>query len=118
MSAAADQTRPYNKTSTLAPKLSAEDLNNLVTILPKLSEKEQVALLKELTDFEELISKETAQKDFLEFVKKMWPDFIMGRHHAKMAKAFERGAGSTGVGGVAPGLTGNRAPGEEEYFSQ
>ena len=90
MSAAADQTRPYNKTSTLAPKLSAEDLNNLVTILPKLSEKEQVALLKELTDFEELISKETAQKDFLEFVKKMWPDFIMGRHHAKMAKAFER----------------------------
>ena len=89
MSAAAE-TRPYNKTSTLAPKLSAEDLNNLVTILPKLSEKEQVALLKELTDFEELISKETAQKDFLEFVKKMWPDFIMGRHHAKMAKAFEK----------------------------
>ena len=50
MSTTAEQTRPYNKTSTLAPKLSAEDLNNLVTILPKLSEKEQVLLLKELTD--------------------------------------------------------------------
>ena len=61
MSAAAEQTRPYNKTSTLAPKLSAEDLNNLVTILPKLSEKEQVAVLKELTEVEELLRKEPAQ---------------------------------------------------------
>ena len=90
MSATAEQTRPYNKTSTLAPKLSADDLNNLASIIPKLSEKEQILLLKELTDFEELLSKETAQKDFLEFVKKMWPEFISGRHHAKMAKAFER----------------------------
>ena len=90
MSATAEQTRPYNKTSTLAPKLSKEDLDNLLTILPKLSEKEQISLLQELATFEELLSKETAQKDFLEFVKKMWPEFISGRHHAKMAKAFER----------------------------
>jgi len=90
MSAAAEQTRPYNKTGTLAPKLSADDLNNLISILPKLSEKEQLLLLKELGDFEELLSKEKAEKDFLEFVKKMWPDFIMGRHHKIMANAFER----------------------------
>ena len=90
MSATAEQTRPYNKTSTLAPKLSKEDLDNLLTILPKLTEKEQISLLQELATFEELLSKETAQKDFLEFVKKMWPEFISGRHHAKMARAFER----------------------------
>ena len=90
MSATAEQTRPYNKTSTLAPKLSRKDLDNLLTILPKLSEKEQISLLQELATFEELLSKETAQKDFLEFVKKMWPEFISGRHHAKMARAFER----------------------------
>ena len=90
MSTTAEQTRPYNKTSTLAPKLSKEDLDNLLTILPKLSEKEQISLLQELATFEELLSKETAQKDFLEFVKKMWPEFISGRHHAKMARAFER----------------------------
>ena len=90
MSAAAEQTRPYNKTGVLAPKLSADDLNNLISILPKLSEKEQLLLLKELGDFEELLSKEKAQKDFLEFVKKMWPEFIMGRHHKIMANAFER----------------------------
>jgi len=90
MSTASEYVRPFTKSSSLAPKLSKEDLNNLLTILPKLSEKEQVSLLKELATFEELLSKETAQKDFLEFVKKMWPEFISGRHHAKMAKAFER----------------------------
>ncbi|SVD45553.1 uncharacterized protein METZ01_LOCUS398407, partial [marine metagenome] len=78
------------KTETLAPKLSTEDLDNLVSILPKLSEKEQLLLLKELGDFEELLSKEKAEKDFLEFVEKMWPEFILGRHHIKMAKAFEK----------------------------
>ena len=90
MSATVEQTRPYNKTETLAPKLSKADLDNLVSILPKLSEKEQVSLLKQLGNFEELLSKEKAEKDFLEFVEKMWPEFIMGRHHGKMAKAFER----------------------------
>ena len=90
MSTASEYVRPFTKSSALAPKLSKEDLNNLLTILPKLSEKEQVSLLKELATFEELLSKETAQKDFLEFVKKMWPEFISGRHHAKMARAFER----------------------------
>ena len=90
MSTASDYVRPFTKSSALAPKLSTEDLNNLLKILPKLTEKEQVSLLQELATFEELLSKETAQKDFLEFVKKMWPEFISGRHHAKMAKAFER----------------------------
>ena len=33
-------------------------------------------------------------------------------------KALERGAGSTAVGGVVPGLIGSKAPGEDEYFSQ
>ena len=64
MSTASDYVRPYNKTETFAPKLSKADLNNLLTILPKLSEKEQVSLLKELRNFEELLSKEKAEKDF------------------------------------------------------
>ena len=32
-------------------------------------------------------------------------------------KAFDSGAGMTGVGGADPGLIGSNAPGEEEYFS-
>ena len=35
-------------------------------------------------------SKVKSKKNFLSFVKQMWPEFISGRHHAKIAKAFER----------------------------
>jgi len=31
-----------------------------------------------------------AQTSFMSFVEKVWPNFIHGRHHAKMAAAFER----------------------------
>ena len=90
MSALPDNVRPYNKTEVLKPKLSKADLDNLLQILPKLSEKDQTVLLEELSDYENLLNKAKTKEDFLEFVKKMWPDFISGRHHAKMAKAFER----------------------------
>jgi len=35
-------------------------------------------------------TKERCKSNFLVFVKKMWPSFISGRHHKKMAEAFER----------------------------
>jgi hypothetical protein len=90
MSAPSNNVRPYNKTETLAPKLSKEDLDNLLQILPKLSEKEQAKLLQELSEYENLVQKEKTKDDFLVFVKKMWAEFIPGRHHTKMARAFER----------------------------
>ena len=90
MNAPSDNVRPYNKTETLAPKLSKEDLDNLLQILPKLSEKEQAKLLQELSEYENLVQKEKTKDDFLVFVKKMWAEFIPGRHHTKMARAFER----------------------------
>jgi predicted phage terminase large subunit-like protein len=33
---------------------------------------------------------ERARKDFMEFVKRVWPTFIGGQHHKRMARAFER----------------------------
>ena len=33
---------------------------------------------------------ERCQKDFLIFVKNMWPDFIAGRHHKIIAEKLER----------------------------
>lgn len=33
--------------------------------------------------------RERAQNDFLAFVEYIWPDFISGRHHARMARLFE-----------------------------
>jgi predicted phage terminase large subunit-like protein len=45
------------------------------------------ALLEELTRRKRVAACKT---DFLEFVQAMWPGFIMGKHHAIMADAFEK----------------------------
>lgn len=43
-----------------------------------------------MSDYLESLKRERAQKDFIAFVKVMWPTFIAGKHHAIMANAFER----------------------------
>lgn len=43
-----------------------------------------------MVDYLESLKRETAQRDFMAFVKVMWPNFIAGKHHSIMARAFER----------------------------
>ena len=54
--------------------------------LPKEEAAEIVEILSELETREE---RELCQTDFMAFVHQVWPDFIHGRHHEKMARAFE-----------------------------
>jgi predicted phage terminase large subunit-like protein len=70
--------------------LSSVSLKDIPQILPLLSEQEQRQLLVELETLQELKRKELAQEKFLSFVGEVWPTFIGGRHHARMAEAFER----------------------------
>jgi predicted phage terminase large subunit-like protein len=70
--------------------LSSVSLKDIPQILPLLSEQEQRQLLVELETLQELKRKELAQDKFLSFVGEVWPTFIGGRHHARMAEAFER----------------------------
>jgi len=56
----------------------------------KLSETDLRALEAQLTYLERLKQRELAQNRFLKFVEKVWPTFIGGKHHARMADAFER----------------------------
>jgi predicted phage terminase large subunit-like protein len=65
-------------------------LKDLPTILPLLSQSEQEKLLAELEHLAKLKKQKKAQTKFLDFTKQVWPTFISGRHHAKMAEAFER----------------------------
>jgi len=55
-----------------------------------LSAGEQEKLLAELAHLERLKSRDLSQERFMKFVDQVWPTFIGGRHHAKMAAAFER----------------------------
>ena len=65
-------------------------LQDIPGILHSLSLAEQELLLAQLEKLEELKGKKMAQDKFLAFVRQVWPTFIGGRHHARMADAFER----------------------------
>jgi Uncharacterized protein conserved in bacteria len=38
----------------------------------------------------QLEKNEACEKEFLNFVQAMWPEFIVGEHHKKIAKKLER----------------------------
>jgi len=65
-------------------------IKDIPTILPMLSLPEQEKLLAELEHLNKLKQQKKAQTRFIDFVKQMWPVFISGKHHGKMAEAFER----------------------------
>ena len=67
-----------------------QELNVLLKILPTLPEVEKRKVYQQLETYERIYDREKARINFMEFVKKMWPSFIAGRHHTKMARAFER----------------------------
>ena len=60
---------------------------NTLDILPTDEKREILGLIEELNAARK---RENAQKDFLEFVKEVWPAFIEGDHHRVMADAFNR----------------------------
>lgn len=66
------------------------ELEALIASLPNLPPEEKAKVLQKLASRVELGEKDKARNEFMEFVAKVWPDFIGGRHHAKMARAFER----------------------------
>jgi hypothetical protein len=47
------------------------------------------ALRRQVNGYKESVERESCQASFLAYVKKMWPGFIHGRHHAVLAKKFE-----------------------------
>lgn len=70
--------------------LNRVSLKDIPSILPFLPEAEQTKLLEDLEMLEKLKTKEQAHDKFMAFVKQVWPNFIHGKHHERMAAAFER----------------------------
>ena len=62
----------------------------LLAQLDKLPQSKKEQILRDLEHREQMMEKELAQKTFMGFVSQVWPEFISGRHHKIMAKAFER----------------------------
>ena len=60
------------------------------SILDVMSETDRIKALELMMELDARKTREASKTDFLKFVQTMWPEFIHGSHHAKMAKAFER----------------------------
>jgi hypothetical protein len=71
-------------------KLSNAELVFLESNLDKLSDAQLRAMLEHVGGTVEARKKENCQDNFMDFVHKVWPHFIDGDHHVKMAAAFER----------------------------
>jgi predicted phage terminase large subunit-like protein len=67
-------------------------LTDIAKILPKLTDSEKRKLEAELSLYERLKERELSQNKFIKYVEKVWPSFISGRHHLRMAAAFEKAA--------------------------
>lgn len=66
--------------------MNLEEIMKNIELLPS---NEQEGLLTMLADYESSLKREGGQKEFLKFVKEMWPGFIDGRHHKVMARKFQ-----------------------------
>jgi len=69
--------------------MSLANIQGYLDRLHELPIEEQEEILALLNEHEETLQRHTAQDDFLEFVKAVWPQFVSGYHHGIMAKAFE-----------------------------
>ena len=65
------------------------------TLLANLPEEVQRRAQELLEELESRKGAERARTHFMEFVQRVWPNFIHGAHHVKMARAFERVANGT-----------------------
>lgn len=67
-----------------------EELKLLLSQLDKIPDDKKRLILADLEKREQLFEREQARNTFMGFVKKVWPEFIGGRHHKIMSEAFER----------------------------
>ena len=64
-------------------------LEDIASAIEKLPAHEQKEFMDMLAQYEQSVTRERAQTDFMAYVNEMWPGFISGRHHKVMAKKFQ-----------------------------
>jgi predicted phage terminase large subunit-like protein len=78
----------------MANTLSLKEIDKAVDS-GKMSEADLRVLDAQLFKLEKLKDRELCQEKFIKFVERVWPTFISGAHHKRMAEAFERVANGT-----------------------
>ena len=73
----------------MSTSITLKDIEALINS-GRLSDTDMRVLEAQLTKLEKLKDRELSQQRFIKFVEKVWPTFISGAHHKRMAEAFER----------------------------
>lgn len=61
-------------------------MSKLEDVLGKLSKADQQRVLVQVLEYKKALDREKCHKSFMTYVKKMWPGFILGRHHGLIAQ--------------------------------
>jgi len=69
--------------------MTPQQVQQIRAKIPHMSVYEKTETLELLDELEKRKERRKAEKEFIKFVKAMWPEFIEGRHHIKMAEAFQ-----------------------------
>ena len=69
--------------------ISKKDLELLEQALPFMSEEDRRDKLRLLTEYKKELTKEKGAKHFLDFIKHVYPNYIIGEHHRRLAQLFE-----------------------------
>jgi predicted phage terminase large subunit-like protein len=71
-------------------QINQNEVKALLNNLSSIPEADLRRLLEDLDRLEIVKDRENSATNFMYFVKKVWPHFIEGAHHKRMARAFER----------------------------
>ena len=69
--------------------ISQQDLELLQKQIPNMTERQQQKHLALLKEYKNNIVKTKGKENFLDFIRHVYPDYIVGEHHARLAKLFE-----------------------------
>lgn len=69
--------------------ISPEDLALLERALPSMSDEDKIKHLDMLTRYKKELIQTKGKDHFLDFIKHVYPDYIIGDHHRRLAQLFE-----------------------------
>jgi predicted phage terminase large subunit-like protein len=76
-------------TETTAPKITSKELSELEALYSVADPQEKVKLQRLLRAYKSKMVEESGKENFLDFIQHVYPGYIIGDHHRKLANIFE-----------------------------
>jgi predicted phage terminase large subunit-like protein len=71
------------------PKLTSEDIEELQDLFQVADPKDKVKLQRLLKTYKTKVVEKSGKETFLDFIQHVYPGYIIGEHHRRLAKIFE-----------------------------